>query len=438
MDPKIGLKYKCTNLTELRDEAMYGKLKQDTQHDYLLFVFLYNIVCFHLPFALIDKYDESRSYLIKNNIEEASLVKIFAEVKGFKDFINSENNRKRLEELKSKINPKQLSYIMNSIHFFNMFKLYDETFNNRIILEKLCGFKINDNEYYSIIFHFIDKIKMLKDMSEPTINSRSIIIKNFHIPADMGTATIKNILPFKISNEIEYQLDTEIPGDFFYNFDDRFKSYILKGIWDDGYDFYWKEPTESTADMSNCLIYLVEILDPENQQIISMTVTRSRLEKLVGKQVHYYIKKNVLSDIKSIVLGKPQYRNVSLLLHSFATSIFNANAVFSDLMSSMRKIFEANGIEIGHIGEEGPLQKDISEFAFMCSRGASNRIAITEEFRNMWKGTTSIVEESVNEHVKMYKVVADATAAKNKYFKYKAKYLELKKLISEGKIMISN
>ncbi len=34
-----GLKFKCTNLTELRDESIYMKLKEDTQRDFLLFVF---------------------------------------------------------------------------------------------------------------------------------------------------------------------------------------------------------------------------------------------------------------------------------------------------------------------------------------------------------------------------------------------------------------
>ena len=46
----------------------------------------------------------------------------------------------------------------------------------------------------------------------------------------------------------------------FYNFDDNFKAYINNQIWDDGYDFYWKEPNESHSDRSNCLIYFLHLL----------------------------------------------------------------------------------------------------------------------------------------------------------------------------------
>ena len=43
----MDIKYKCTNLTNLRDEPAYMKLKRDTQRDFLILIFVYNNK--HLP-----------------------------------------------------------------------------------------------------------------------------------------------------------------------------------------------------------------------------------------------------------------------------------------------------------------------------------------------------------------------------------------------------
>ena len=45
-----GLKFKCTNLSELRDEAIYMKLKQDVQREYLLLIFLYNLLYVYMDY----------------------------------------------------------------------------------------------------------------------------------------------------------------------------------------------------------------------------------------------------------------------------------------------------------------------------------------------------------------------------------------------------
>ena len=442
MDLKSGLKFKCTNLTELRDETAYMKLKIDTQQEYLLLVFLYNIVSLHLTYMFADSSRDRRmfdpDFLEKLGIQKVNQSKLFKEIEEFKEFIKLPKNKEKMDKLIGNgfINQAIEYYNRNSNYFYNMYNLYDETFNNRVILQNLCNFELDLDKYYSIIFYFIDKRNVLNQMFDPVGNSRSIIIKLYHVYTDpnRGEKSIMNILPLKISTDIcthiEYKLDAKSSGDgiFFYNFDDKFKSYIINKIWFDGYDFYWKKYIKhditdkhiNEKTHKNCLKYLVEILDPDNQQIMSMTVTKT--PSLPTKQIHYYIKKNLLSDIKSLLTGRSDYRNISLLLHSFASWIFNAESVFSDLMSIMRSIFLKNGIDVISSSE-------IEEFSSQCVlRGANDKIIITDKFRNMWMGLDTIKEELISDNIKIYHLLLSKAPAKNKYLKYKAKYLALKKL----------
>jgi hypothetical protein len=430
-----GLKFKSTNLTELRDESFYMKLKEETQCEFLLLVFVYNIVRFHLSFMIRDEYDEQIKYLKAQGIGEDCLRKIIYEVEGFKKFIKLEKNRDRFIKINTPaIFNSRHPLIMNSLYFYNMFKLYDESFNNIIILQNLCGFELDIDKYYSIILYFIDKTAILRDTLDPSVNNRAIIIKNFHLYTNNNVASNKFILPFKIAPDIQYILDCDISDDFFYNFDDRFKIYIMNKKWDDGYNFYWKEHIkhEATDEVVNkkaystCLKYLVEILDKDNQQIISMTVTKTKDSSLPNKQLHYFIKKNVISDIKSIIMKLPPYRNVSLLLHSFAAWQFNAESVYSDLMASMRNIFKKNGIIIESYLDD-PDGFLVQDFAQMCVlRSAMERIIITDEFRNMWHGSYKIKNELIMDYIKIFQLVLSEDSIKNKYLKYKKKYILLK------------
>jgi hypothetical protein len=441
MAVKSGLKFKCTNLTELRDEHSYMKLKIDAQQEYLLLLFLCNIVSLHLTYMFAeptqDKIMFDPDYLEKNGIQKANQSKMLKEIEEFKEFIKLPKNREKMAKLNTEsfIDDATMSINRNTNYFYNMYNLYDETFNNRVILQNLCNFELNLDQYYSIILNFIDKNDVLRQTLEPVINSRISIIKLYHqyIDTNRGERHIDALLPIKISNDIEYMVDYGLYG-FFYNFDDKFKSYIMNKKWFDGYDFYWKKHikheytdtliTEETH--KNCLKYLIEILDPDNQQIISMTVTKSH--SLPAKQIHYYIKKNVLSDIKSVLTGQPPYRNISLLLHSFATWIFNADSVFSDLMPSMRSIFKKNGIETIN-SDNDDFAELIQKISKQCVfRGSAEKIIITDEFRNMWIGPNTIREELNTDNIKIYQLVQPETSAKNKYLKYKAKYLALKKL----------
>ena len=94
-------------------------------------------------------------------------------------------------------------------------------------------------------------------------------------------------------------------------------------------------------------------------------------------------------------------------------------------MPSMRNIFIKKGIEIGS-NVNDPLQKQIDEKIGDCGRSGGERIVIDDTFRNMWMNGYSIRPER-DDLIKIYQLVASEESSKNKYLKYKAKYLLLKK-----------
>ncbi len=424
-----GLKFKYTNLSELRDETIYRQLKMDTQRNYLLAIFLFNIVNVFM-----------KHYYNEIEINKPALDK---EITDFKTFLSNSPYKEQIIEISKKQinvnNQYSLTYLaqhgFNKIHrmFYNIYNLYDDTFNSRIILGKLCGIILSPEQFNSIILYFFDKIYYLRDILEPYFNARSIIIKNY-FPSDYPTSSssLPN-LSLKNSKGIEYDIER---GDssITYNFDEKFKSDVLSENWNDGYDFYWNETDEyqERKDKSKCERYFVQILTPDDSEIISMMIIR--IPELLNKQVHFYIKRNLATQIKLFINNTKSYNNISLLIHSFATSLFDAHFVYSNLMHSMRKIFSDNGVEIDDI-DYGDKMDILGNF---CIRRIGHKINITEEFRNLWK-KGSVVTISDTENVKIFQLKSIATQNKyyhsnnnliNKYLKYKTKYLELKKYIS--------
>ena len=89
---------------------------------------------------------------------------------------------------------------------------------------------------------------------------------------------------------------------FFYIFDEKFKNDIINKTFNDGYNFYWEDKDDKNSGRrlkNNCVKYLVEILDPYNNQIISMTLTR--IPQIQNIQIHFYIKKNIITQIKNFI-----------------------------------------------------------------------------------------------------------------------------------------
>ena len=102
-----------------------------------------------------------------------------------------------------------------------IFNLYDDNFNSRIILEKLCDIKITNDQYYSIIIYYLNKHDYLWKIIEPIYNARSIIIKNyfdFRVPTeDRG-----NFLSLKNSFGYDYNFEAHGGNAFIYTFDEKF------------------------------------------------------------------------------------------------------------------------------------------------------------------------------------------------------------------------
>ena len=387
------IKFKCTNLTELRDEEIYGKIKTDTQREYLLLVFLYNIVCFYIDNCINYKtngqFYDTKVYELDNDIY------LKKEVDGFIDFIKLESNHDKM--LQGIFEYKKFTIPYDS--FLIIFNLYDDNFNSKIILEKLCDIKITNEQYYSIIIYYLDKQNYLWDIIEPNYNTRSIIIKNYFKSGDPSNPR-GNLLSLKDSNSVDYELNILGGKSFFYIFDKKFKNDIINNNFNDGYDFYWNEHDENSEkkNKENCIKYLVEILDPVDNQIISMTVTRTPREP--KKQIHYYIKKNIITQTKNFINDIYQYKNISLLLHSFSTWIFNVDEVYSNLHVSMRYIFNQNGINVSSI----EVTDEYNELSKFCIRQSGEKIIINEDFRNLWKNKKEVKLYNNGEFIKLYQL----------------------------------
>jgi hypothetical protein len=425
-----NLKYKCTNLSELRDETIYRQIKNDTQREYLLVLFLYNIVNVYIDYYY-NKYvcnSEFTQFYIKDSYLSGIGIKkdkekyFKEEMDGFKKFIESIPAEGKLLEYPLEAICERVIRI--SRIFYNIFNLYDEGFNGRIILQNLCGIELTQEEFYSVIIHFFNKLKYLQNMLEPYHNSRSIIIKNYY-DSQEPTSVRGEKLPLKSSTGVSYESDSG-NGTFAYEFNENFKNDVKNKNWNDGYDFYWKESDQNDEkkDISKCIKYLVEILTPNDEEIITMTITRVPSEQ--DKQIHFYIKKTLSTQIKYFIRKMPEYKNISLNIHSFASWLFNANFVYSNLMSSMKLIFENHNIEVDEVDYFD--KSEIITLGRFCIRGLSNKINITEEFRKLWIGTNKpklILDGSV----KIYQLeLSDKQDFKSKYLKYKMKYMQLKNL----------
>lgn len=435
MEKDFGLKFRSVNLSELRDETIYKKIKDDTQREYILGIFLYNIVYLYLTYYWYNNICKDDDYSKPDFAQVTGITPdkekyFFTEMGEFKKFIESDSNKEILSMLKEHKITKIIcnrEYIVSRT-FYEIFNLYDDNFNSRIILENLCEIKINPEQFYSVVLHFFDKTDYLQNIFEPLYNMRSIIIKNYYFTNNNPTSNRDDKLPLRNSEGIDYELNKDLANHFTYNFNERFKKDVINKNWSDGYDFYWK-PTEvdenmEKKDKSKCVRYLVEILNPNNDTVISMTVTKN--PAISNKQIHFYIKRNITTQIKSFVMRSEQFKNISLKIHSFAAWLFNADYIYSNLMHSMKKIFEAKGINI----EDG-YEDEIKYFASFCIRNVGHKINVDDKFKHMWMNNGKEKELSLNEFVKIYQVEPQSSSH-NKYLKYKAKYLNLKKFIFQN------
>jgi hypothetical protein len=303
------------------------------------------------------------------------------------------------------------SLIMDySQNYVNLFNYYDETFNTEIIIRNLLEVEnITQTQLFNLIIYFLKKfknmnaIRFLREYGDPIENLRSLIIKKYYEPHSS-----RNNLPILSSNKDNYNINTNNVLDYILYKNANFKNDIVNKNFSDGYDFYWNEPDNNIKkkDSNNCSRYLVQILNPEGEPIIMMTVTKS--PKVEGKQVHFYIKKSLIFECKyAIGIYTQDYKNLSLMLHSFATYIFNANTVYSNLMPSMENIFKKNNVTVIDIPKQE--DEDIQQLHY-CLRLIKHQINIDVQFRNLWLGnglyTSQDISDTIgNENIKLYKLV---------------------------------
>jgi hypothetical protein len=138
------------------------------------------------------------------------------EIRDFKTFLSKSPYKEQIKEISKKQinvnNEYPLIFLaqhgLNKIYdmFYNIYNLYDDTFNSRIILGKLCGIILSPEQFNSIILYFFDKIYYLRDILEPYFNARSLIIKNY-FPSDYPTSSSSvPILPLKNSKGVVYDI----------------------------------------------------------------------------------------------------------------------------------------------------------------------------------------------------------------------------------------
>lgn len=395
--------FRENNLTGLRDENLYLKLKKDSQRECLFFLYLYYIINIYTYFTKImlnivsrrDMYTWNdlinteiyNDFNITNNESILLFTNELLEWKKYVEINNLEFNNEYLKNVK-------FNDIFNiSINIIN---LYDQHFNNLIFFRKILNIEeLTTDEYYKIIYYWIVKNSVgngyFSAMFDPIFNTRSIIIGNYFLHTN-GILEKRIFYPFKHSN-----------GEIYNNYNDnlamlildnQFKIDIINNNYNDGYDFYWNNQNflnNNNNDKQNieiCNRHLIEIYNNNddntnnfNENIMSMIVAKS--PKIQNVQSHFYIKRNMITETKYLINNLHQFKNISLILHSFACWLFEAQLVLSTLHPSMRTIFEKNNIVVNdniNLKTEYPY----INFCSVENLGLTNVIHINNEFRLLW------------------------------------------------------
>lgn len=373
-----NLQFKVTNISELRDETLYMKLKINIQKEVYLVIYLKSILFFYkLCVQSIKKKDIFLEIL--NDEFNNALLNI--EVTEFMDFIKEMPEILESSEL-SDTNIKKILH-NNCDNYIELFKSYNDRFNTLEIMKSLLEIEIlTKMQLFNLIIFLLKKTKarnqgiaqFLQEYGDPIINTRSMIIKNYNKPSNM-----RGYLPSKNSTGIDYMVQNENVSFTQYLYDnDNFKNDIINKNFYDGYDFYWNntEPREQN-DPNKCVRYFLEILNEFNKTVVSMTVIKS--PDVINKQIHFYIYKSLLFECGCVLNNIKNYKNISLILHSFASSIFNANIVYSNLMESMKNIFIKNMIIINPVIMDEAIEK-----LSYCIRSVGDEIITNEEFKKLW------------------------------------------------------
>lgn len=394
------------------DEDTLNDLKINMQKEIYCFYFIKNLVEFYLhitQYIIITNYDDIFECFEQNETPISDSLSI--EFNYYQQWIESikntilyndiilftTNERKKRYNNRKQIQIDNLSpLIFSHTSSLKIMKLYDDSFNTLIILQKLLGIEITFDQLFNIISYYIKKLikynQYFNDLTDPIHNTRGIVINNQDISRDY----IRSI-PIKDSNSNEYKINSN-----FIVLDEKFKNDILHETFQDGYPI-------TTQEKPTCKRYIVQLCKDDNV-IMSMTIAGSN--ELNTLKTHFYIFRNTIFDIKSI-LKNQIYRDLSLYIHSFAAYIFNTSIIFSNLMESMKSIFNNNGINIKDVDNLNEINNLI-----ICSRHVGHKIIVNDNFKQLWLNHHSFTKTIIGSTT-IYKLISigGKKSKKNKKFK---------------------
>lgn len=440
--------FKITNRSEC-DEKRLMRLKINMQREYYCLNFMQQLILFYICYTreiLVNEDIDADTFI--NNIDQILENDQSNIYEGLKIELN-EYKRYILinDDLKEKLKALHKSPIANwyakarNGHFIIAnyylkysiitFKLYDNTFNNKVILQNLLNIEnISNKQIFNIILYYIDLSLKVKDgtyfgykgLADPIHNTRNMIINNYNpsVPGGRGESAV-----LKDSNGIYYTQDGEYMDALNPKIilDQKFKNDIINQNFNDGYQII--DEDNYYNNINNCKRYIVELCKGD-YTMISITVTESPENE--NDRAHFYIFKHLIFEM-ICEINQVYYKNLSLDLHSFAAYIFKTNNIYSTLMNSMQNILIANNIII----EEniGPRKLE------SCIRKSYQKIDTEQsEFKKLKdKWVNKIIPLVIdNQNISIYKINNQITTQKTyeqKYIKYKTKYNILKnKIIS--------
>lgn len=183
----------------------------------------------------------------------------------------------------------------------------------------------------------------------------------------------------------------------------------------------------NTRRPDNCSRYLVNLYQ-EDILVINMFVF---LFEKFQEQSHFFIVKNMYYILTCFANNKPEIRNSSILLHSFAAFIFNSESIYTVPIENMIKILDLNKIPFIKKYDPELLNKlKINYPGCFTTKLESDEIYFikTEDIKYKWLANNlfeNIKKLAVPEYIF---IIPNNQLGGNKYKykKYKAKYLELK------------
>ena len=183
----------------------------------------------------------------------------------------------------------------------------------------------------------------------------------------------------------------------------------------------------------DCDIYYVCLYE-DNIPVVSIFIF---LFKQYKQQAHFYIVKELDYSLRKLIEGKPELKNSSILLHSFAAFIFNSDYFFTNPLSSMVEIFKHNNINPAVPVSQA--EADYWQGVIYNNRTCYPNIKITHiystaDIKFKWLegiAFNNIKKEILDtEHIFfIQKILKGGGIYKILAYKYKIKYLKLKKLI---------